>query len=189
MAKKVAVLIPDGCKEIKALTPVDVLRRAGIQCDMVGLDSLDVMGAHQIALKCDKVLDDSLLDYDLVTLPGGMGGATRLRDSEKLQALMVKRAGQGKWNAAMCAAPMALAKYGLLKGHDYTMFPGMHQEHGDAEGRFHEDMVVVDEAARLVTSRGPATAMPYSFKLAEVLGVDTSELREAMLYNFLLDQK
>ena len=50
-------------------------------------------------------------------------------------------------------------------------------------------MVVVDEAARLVTSRGPATAMPYSFKLAEVLGVDTSELREAMLYNFLLDQK
>ena len=89
----------------------------------------------------------------------------------------------------MCAAPMALAKYGLLKGHDYTMFPGMHQEHGDAEGRFHEDVVVVDEAARLVTSRGPATAMPYSFKLAEVLGVDTSELREAMLYNFLLDQK
>ena len=88
-----------------------------------------------------------------------------------------------------CAAPMALAKYGLLKGHDYTMFPGMHQEHGDAEGRFHEDMVVVDEAARLVTSRGPATAMPYSFKLAEVLGVDTSKLREAMLYNFLLDQK
>ena len=65
----------------------------------------------------------------------------------------------------------------------------MHQEHGDAESRFHEDMVVVDEAARLVTSRGPATAMPYSFKLAEVLGVDTSELREAMLYNFLLDQK
>ena len=59
MAKKVAVLIADGCEEIEALTPVDVLRRAGIQCDMVGLDSLDVMGAHQIALKCDKVLDDS----------------------------------------------------------------------------------------------------------------------------------
>lgn len=54
MAKKVAVLIADGCEEIEALTPVDVLRRAGIQCDMVGLDSLDVMGAHQIALKCDK---------------------------------------------------------------------------------------------------------------------------------------
>ena len=69
MAKKIAVMIADGCEEIEALSPVDVLRRLGQDVDMVGLKDLAVTGAHQIKLTCDKVLDDSLLDYDMVVLP------------------------------------------------------------------------------------------------------------------------
>ena len=128
MAKKIAVMIADGCEEIEALSPVDVLRRLGQDVDMVGLKDLAVTGAHQIKLTCDKVLDDSLLDYDMVVLPGGYQGAQNLRNSDQLMALMQKRNQAGKWNAAMCAAPMAFARYGLLNDSDYTCYPEMEKE-------------------------------------------------------------
>ena len=64
MTKTAAVMIAPGCEEIEALTPVDALRRLGVKVDMVGLESIDVMGAHGIKLTCDKVMDESLLDYD-----------------------------------------------------------------------------------------------------------------------------
>lgn len=187
MVKKIAVMIADGCEEIEALSPVDVLRRLGQDVDMVGLDKLDVMGAHQIKLTCDKVLDDSLVDYDIVVLPGGYQGATNLRNSDKLMELMQKRAQAGKWNAAMCAAPMAFARYGLLDDSDYTCYPEMEKEFGKdvKNGRHHDDIVVVDNEKHLITSRGPATALAYAYTIAEKLDVDTSKLKEDMLYNFL----
>lgn len=187
MAKKIAVMIADGCEEIEALTPVDVLRRLGQDVDMVGLKDLAVTGAHQIKLTCDKVLDDSLLDYDMVVLPGGYQGAQNLRNSDQLLALMQKRNQAGKWNAAMCAAPMAFARYGLLNDSDYTCYPEMEKEFASdvTNGRHHEDMVVVDSTKHIITSRGPATALAYAYKIAEVLGVDPAPQKEAMLYNFL----
>ena len=188
MTKKVAVVLANGFEEIEGLTQVDVLRRAGFQCDMVGLDAMEVTGSHGIQVTCDKVLADDLLEYDLVTFPGGLPGSTNLRDSDKLMNLMQQRAKKRRWNAAMCAAPMVLARYGLLAGHEYTMFPGMNEEHGDPKGNFKEDMVVVDKEAKIITSRGPATALPYSFALAEALGANVDDLKESMLYNFLMEQ-
>ena len=110
---KVAVVFADGCEEVEGLSTVDVLRRLGVQTDMFGLNKKDINGDHQIKLTCDKVVDDSLLDYDLVAFPGGKTGAENLRDSSKLAELMNKRHNEGKWDAAMCAAPIALARYGV----------------------------------------------------------------------------
>lgn len=186
---KVAVVFADGCEEVEGLSVVDVLRRLNIQTDMVGLISQDVMGDHQIKLTCDKVVDDSLLDYDLVAFPGGMTGSANLRDNQKLRDLMVKRHEIGKWDAAMCAAPRALARYGVLADADYTVFPGLDREtKKDAPtGNFKENITVTDQKHKVLTSRGPATAWAFAYAIAETLGVDTKELKHTMLYDYLAD--
>ncbi|MCH3921302.1 DJ-1 family glyoxalase III [Limosilactobacillus sp.] len=188
---KVAVVFAPGCEEVEGLSIIDVLRRMGIDTTMVGLENLKVPGAHGIELTCDTVMDDSLLDYDVVAFPGGRGGAQKLRDNTKLADLMRERNRQGKWDAAMCAAPIALAKYGLLDGRDYTCFPGINEE-VDASAKnahFKEDITVVDEAGKVITSRGPATALAFAFQIAEVLGYDTKQIKHEMLYDYLLAQK
>lgn len=185
----VAVVFADGCEEVEGLSVIDVLRRLGVQADMVGLTSKDVMGDHQIKLTCDKVVDESLLDYDLVALPGGMTGSANLRDNQKLRDLMVKRHEAGKWDAAMCAAPRALARYGVLDGADYTIFPGLDSEtKKDAPtGNFKETITVTDQDHKVLTSRGPATAWAFAYAIAETLGVDTKDMKHAMLYDYLAD--
>ena len=92
-------MIAPGCEEVEALSSVDVLRRAGIKCDMVGLFDKIVNGDHDIILTCDKVMDESLLDYDIVIFPGGLPGSEALRDNETLRQFMVERKKAGKWNA------------------------------------------------------------------------------------------
>ena len=190
MTKTAAVMIAPGCEEIEALTPVDALRRLGVKVDMVGLESIDVMGAHGIKLTCDKVMDESLLDYDIVIFPGGSKGADNLRGSDQLMDLIQQRHAAGKWNAAMCSGPVAFARYGLLDNCTYTCFPGVEKQfENDIKNATHSDeIVVVDEAGKIITSRGPATAMAYAFKIAEILGVDPAPQEEAMLYNYLRDE-
>ncbi|SRR5699024_9348685 len=189
MTKTAAVMIADGCEEVEALSPIDVIRRLGGKADMVGLDKLKITSAHQVTLTCDKVLDDSLLDYDIVIFPGGTTGAKNLRDNDQLMELMQKRAQQSKWNAAMCAAPTAFSRYGLLDGTHYTVFPGMEgQIQDEAKDATHTDNIVeIDKDAHILTSRGPATAFAYSYAIAETLGYDTTDVREAMQYNYLTD--
>ncbi|TSO25859.1 DJ-1 family glyoxalase III [Lactobacillus sp. LL6] len=186
---KVAVVFADGCEEVEGLSVVDVLRRLNIETDMVGLTNKDVMGDHKIKLTCDKVVDNSLLDYDLVAFPGGKTGAINLRDNEKLRDLMVKRHQEGKWDAAMCAAPIALARYGVLADADYTCYPGFEKEtEKDAPtGHFKERITVTDKKHKIITSRGPATAWAYAYAIAEALGVDTSNLKKGMLYDYLAE--
>lgn len=190
---KVAVMIAPGCEEIEALTPVDVFRRLGIETIMIGLDDRQVMGAHQITLTCDTSLAEvgnGLLSYDCVVFPGGSGGARAFRDNDQLMELMQQRQRSGAWNAAMCAAPIAFARYGLLDNHDYTCYPGVDQEITQVvpSGRFHKDITVVDEGGKLITSRGPATALAFAYCIAGVLGVDPSEVSHQMLYPYLLGQ-
>ena len=114
MTKTAAVVFADGCEEIEGLTVVDVLRRMGVKCDIVGVLGSEIHGAHQIDFKADKLISDQLLDYDIVAFPGGYGNAQTLRDNDQLMAIMQKRQSLGKWCAAMCAAPIALARFGLL---------------------------------------------------------------------------
>lgn len=185
--KKAAVVFANGCEEIEGLTSIDVFRRLGIQADMVGLGSTNINGDHNIKLTCDKIVDDSLLNYDVVVFPGGVDGANNLRNDDQLMKIMQQRQQAGKWNAAMCAAPIAFARYGLLNNNDYTCYPGFDKQcNADAkDARFHEDIVVVDPKGHIITSRGPATAMAFAFKIADTIGVDSSDVQEGMLYNYL----
>lgn len=185
--KKAAVVFANGCEEIEGLTAIDVFRRLGMQADMVGLGSRNIEGAHNIKLDCDSIADDYLLNDDVVVFPGGVNGANNLKNSDRLMNIMQQRQNDGQWNAAMCAAPIAFARYGLLNGNDYTCYPGFDQQcNQDAENaRFHEDIVVVDPTGHIITSRGPATAMTFALEIAKAIGVDKSGVQKGMLYDFL----
>ncbi|WP_047768182.1 MULTISPECIES: DJ-1 family glyoxalase III [Limosilactobacillus] len=188
---RVAVVFAPGCEEVEGLSVVDVLRRMGVDTTMVGLENKQVPGAHGIELTCDTTLDDHLLDYDIVAFPGGRGGAEKLGANQQLADLMQKRNAAGKWDAAMCAAPTALAKYGLLDGCDYTCFPGFEKQISQVakNAHFKEDITVVDVGHKIITSRGPATAWAFAYQIAEVLGLDTKQIKHEMLYDYLMTQK
>lgn len=180
--KKVAVMFATGFEEVEALTVVDIMRRANITCDMVSIakENLNVTGSHNIEVKCNKVISEELKDYDLIVFPGGMPGATNLRDNAEVIELVQYFNKNNKLIAAICAAPIILAKADIIRDKNITSYPGFEKE---LEGcNYKEDRVVVD--GNIITSRGPATAMEFSYKLLEVLGSDSyKSLSKGMLYN------
>ncbi|KIR01472.1 ThiJ/PfpI family protein [Lachnospiraceae bacterium TWA4] len=183
---KTAILLADGFEEIEALTVVDVLRRAGIICDMTSIvEDKEVRGAHDIKVVADKNLDAIDDSYQMVILPGGMPGATNLRDNEKVIELVQKfDRDENKFVAAICAAPIVLAKAGISTGRYVTSYPGFEEEFKDAH--YEEDLVVVD--GHLITARGPATALAFAYAIVNSLGVDSQGLKDSMLYEMLLAQ-
>lgn len=185
---KTAVIFANGCEEIEGLSIVDILRRLNIECDMIGLDSLDITGGHNIRFTCDKLISNDLLTYDMVALPGGMGGTQLLASNIDLQNIMKKRFANKKWNAAMCAAPLAFSKFGLLKQANYTCYPGFEKNisRENPQATFVDDLTVIDNKNKLITSRGPATAMSFAYAIAQTLQCKTAEIESNMLYTYLL---
>lgn len=186
--KTAALVLANGCEELEGITVVDVLRRVGVNCQMIGLASLQVNGAHDITLNCQAMADKSLLDYDMVVFTGGMDNAYALRDDADLAQIMQDRFKAGKWNAAMCAAPIAFARYGILNGCKYTVYPGMNVDiEAEVEnGTFENEMTVVDESHKIITSQGPATALSYAYALGTALGKDMSDIKKGMLYEAMV---
>lgn len=162
--KRVIVPFAEGFEEIEAFTIVDVLRRAGIAVDMVGLVGSIVTGSHGIRVTMDKKLNEVRAeDYDGIVLPGGNPGYLNLSRSSELLELIKKMNGQGKLIAAICAAPSVLAKAGVLEGKRATIYPGMEKEIPYPRG----ERIVVD--GNVVTSQGPGTAIEFALKLVDVL--------------------
>ena len=112
----------------------------------------------------DKVQNES---FDLIVLPGGLPGADHLRDNIQLQSLIKKQAAENRYLAAICAAPKALAKAGVLKGKTATSFPGVLAALQDNSITISANAVEVD--GNIITSRGPGTAMDLALTLIELL--------------------
>lgn len=183
--KKVAVLLADGFEEIEALTVIDVVRRAGIHCDMVSISREEVTGSHNITVKSDKILNDDLKSYDLIVLPGGMPGAKNLKENEKVIELVKYFNDNKKLIAAICAAPIVLGAANIVNNRNITSYPGYEEELKGSN--YLEEIVVVDE--NIITSRGPATTLAFSYKIVEALGCDKyKDLEEGMMYNFFTDK-
>lgn len=187
--KRIAVMLADGFEEGEALFIVDILRRAGFQCDGVSLVGEMVRGSHDIVVKADKIISDEIKAYDMLVLPGGLPGATNLRDDERvIELVKVFDQNPDKFVAAICAAPMILERAGIIKSRTITSYPGEKYTELLKEANYVEDIVAVDE--HLITSRGPATTLPFAFALVDALGGDSSKLKEGMLYhmtrNYLL---
>jgi 4-methyl-5(b-hydroxyethyl)-thiazole monophosphate biosynthesis len=182
--RKVAVFLAEGFEEGESLFVIDILRRAGFQCDSVSIKEEMVKGSHDIVVKADKIINDEIKDYDMIVLPGGLPGAANLRDDERVIDLVkyFDKAPE-KFVAAICAAPMVLERAGIIKGRTITSYPGEKYTTLLKEANYVEDIVVIDD--HLITSRGPATTLPFAYALVDALGGNSSVLKQGMLYNMV----
>lgn len=184
LMKKVAILLADGFEEIEALTPKDVLNRAGFICDLVSIkENNAVRSTHEVCVFADKTITDceNFDEYDMIVLPGGMPGAKFLSESEKVISVVRDFDKQGKYIGAICAAPaLVLSRADIVKNRKVTSYPGMDNYLNDA--MYMEEAVVQDN--NLITSRGPATAMDFAFKLVDVLGENSETISNGMLYSY-----
>jgi protein deglycase len=164
--KRVLVPLAQGCEELEAVTIIDILRRAGIEVDSAGLEPGPVRASRGTVLVPDITLEEALgRNYDMIALPGGMPGMANLRQDARIKALLQDMAAAGKYVTAICAAPAVLAAAGLLEGRHATSYPGALE---DVKGVILKDAPVVRDG-RVITSRGPGTAMDFALELVETL--------------------
>jgi 4-methyl-5(b-hydroxyethyl)-thiazole monophosphate biosynthesis len=178
--KRVAILFADGFEEVEAVTPLDFLRRAGIDAIAVGVTARDVVGGHDIRVNTDITLDELTAELDAVVIPGGTRGAENIAADKDAVDLVSGMLESGKLVAAICAAPaIVLAGNGLIGDRTFTCFPGF--EKRVSSGTFTEERVVVD--GNLLTSRGPGTAAEFSEAIITYLvgSEEASKVHDATL--------
>jgi 4-methyl-5(b-hydroxyethyl)-thiazole monophosphate biosynthesis len=164
------VLVPlaQGCEELEAVTVVDLLRRAAIEVITAGLDEKPVRASRGMLLVPDMTLEQALNhDYDMIVLPGGLPGADNLREDDRLIKKLQEMSAAGKYTAAICAAPRVLAHAGLLHNKRATSFPGA-LDVASVPGLDYREAAVVRDG-KVITSRGPGTAMDFALILIELL--------------------
>lgn len=163
----VYVFLADGFEEIEALAPVDMLRRAGVEVQTVGVTGDVVTGSHNISVKTDITVDRIKLngELEMIVLPGGMPGTNNLQNNPDVLAAVDYCADNNRFVTAICAAPKILGSKGLLQGRYAVCFPGFEQELKGA--KLSKDSVVVD--GQFITAKGAGVAVKFGLKLVEVL--------------------
>ena len=167
---KVAVFIADGSEEVEAITPVDLLRRAKVEVDVVSImPSLDIVASRNLKITADKLLGDiDFDDYDLLVLPGGVKGTNNLNACDELKKQLVNYNDQGKGIAAICAAPTVFAGLGLLNGKSSTCNPGFWDVLRENGADLVEDSKVV-VCGNIITSQAMGTSVDFGLALVGFL--------------------
>ncbi len=171
--KTALILFTDGSEELEAVTVVNILRRAGVTVTLAGLSAGALRGSRGVLLMPDTTLDEALAhSYDMVVLPGGQPGTNHLQADARVLKLAQQMNSLGKYVTAICAAPSVLAAAGLLNGKRATSYPGSL----DAFPQVLQQNAAVVEDGKLITSRGPGTAMDFALLLVERLAGHTKRL-------------
>lgn len=164
----VYVLLAEGFEEVEALTPVDLLRRSKVDTKLVGVTGMSVKGSHGITVQTDISMDD-ITDWnavDMIVLPGGMPGTTNLYADARVTNAVQKCYNDGKYVAAICAAPsVILGGMGLLQGKKATCYPGMEDGMKGAEAQPRN--CVTD--GKIITSCGVGGALDFACALVAAL--------------------
>lgn len=163
---KIAIFLADGHEEIEALTVVDICRRCGLEIDMVSITEDNwVKSSHNVTVKTDLVFSQAVFsEYEMLVLPGGMPGTKNLEAHEGLMAQVDAFYKNGKYIAAICAAPSIFGHKGILKGRKACCYPGMenHLEGAAVTGG------PVEISDHVITSRGMGTAIEFALAIAGV---------------------
>ena len=183
MDKKILMILADGFEETEAVAPVDVLRRLGIDVTTAGLETELVRGSHEIHIKADTLLSAvKVEDFDAIFLPGGMPGSNNLRNSDAVMDALKRMNAKGGFVSAICAAPIALGRAGLLEGRKATSYPG----HNDKlEGATYTGNRS-ERDGNIITGKGPGASFDFAFELAVALGKprgDVKKLFDSMFIN------
>ncbi|MEE2939875.1 MAG: DJ-1 family glyoxalase III [Planctomycetota bacterium] len=176
MSKRVLVPLAAGFEEMEAVIIVDVLRRAGVEVLLAGLDGPGpVPGSRGITVSAEVDLGAVLAeDFDAVVLPGGLGGTHAMRDDERILQAVRRGFEAGRLTAAVCAAPLVLSRAGLVAGRTVTSHPSVQAELVEAGAQVTARRVVRDGA--LLTSQGPGTAMEFALAVAaDLAGQEAAE--------------
>lgn len=177
----VYVLLGTGFEEVEALTPVDLLRRAGVDVCTVGLSGKVVYGSHKIGVEADITIEElDPQDAQMVVLPGGLGGVASIRGCRRALDAVSYAYQHGSFVAAICAGPTILADLGITDGKRATCYPGC--ESGMGQARMEPDAAVV-RAGRVITGASAGCAVPFALELiAALAGADEQQkIREQIV--------
>lgn len=181
------VLIPlaTGCEELEAVTLIDLLRRADIAVTTTSLDKQkQIRASRGVNLIADTDLESVKTTlFDMVILPGGQPGSDNLSADKNLSVLLTHHAAHKRYVAAICAAPKVLAEAGLLAQHRCTAFPGVLTAQAWPDLDLCDDAIV--HCGKIITSRGPGTAMLFALTLIELLtDIETRQRVDASLVGY-----
>ena len=167
---KIAVVFANGTEEIEGITPVDILRRADVTCDIVSVSGVEPVGSHGIAIKADLLSSQLKMDdYDGIVIPGGMPGATNIANDEYVNNALLKANKDGKLIASICASPaVVLQPLGVLDGRKATCFnaPIFVEKLGKS---YTGKGVEID--GHVITANGPKSAMDFAIEICKYLKV------------------
>lgn len=159
---KTMIIVTNGLEECEALVTYDLLYRAGIETDLVGLQN-EVTSSHQVTFKAHKHIDDINPDeYNCLVLPGGMPGTLNLENDERVQKLIDLFVSQNKFIAAICAAPSILIHKGLLQNNKFICFPGFENGLTPANEKAIQDN-------KFITGKGLGAAIEFSYLIIKNL--------------------
>lgn len=163
----VVLLLANGFEESEAIVPADMLRRAGVETVLAGVEGLQVTSSHGITMVADTTMDQvDPTQLELLVIPGGLPGVLCLRGHEGAQKF-IRQAAEGPAQlAAICAGPTVLAQLGLVEGVNATCYPGMENEMAGA--KMHPGAQVVEDG-RVTTAESAGSAFEFGLKLVERL--------------------
>lgn len=183
MTKKVALFIENGSEELEFIAPLDIMRRANLEVDLISANNEDfITSSHNVKILADKKIDEvnNILDYDAIVIPGGMPGSTLLRDNKKIIEFYQTMYNSGKLVAAICAAPIVLSAAGITDDKEVTSYPGFDKEI-NYKNYNSEKAVVIDK--NVITAQGPAVAILFGYEIVNYLLQDNTaeDVKKAML--------
>ena len=183
MTKKVALFIENGSEELELIAPLDVMRRANLEVDVISANNEDfITSAHNVKIIADKKIEEinNTLDYDAIVIPGGMPGSTLLRDNKKIIEFYQTMYNSGKLVAAICAAPIVLSAAGITDDKEVTSYPGFDKEI-NCKSYNSEKAVVVDK--NVITAQEPAVAILFGYEIVNYLLQDNTadDIKKTML--------
>ena len=183
MTKKVALFIENGSEELEFIAPLDIMRRAILEVDLISANNEDfITSAHNVKIMADKKINEvnNILDYDAIVIPGGMPGSTLLRDNKKIIEFYQTMYNSGKLVAAICAAPIVLSAAGITDDKEVTSYPGFDKEI-NYKNYNSDKAVVIDK--NVITAQGPAVAILFGYEIVNYLLQDNTaeDVKQAML--------
>lgn len=178
----VYLLLEHGFEMCEALAPVDVLRRSGVDIATVGVSDITVTSSHGVPVTADKGLSEVLLsDMEMLIIPGGQPGVDNLWDNDAVKALVQEAYAEGIKISAICAAPIILARLGILDNRKSVCYPSCRDELSRA--KFCENLGVVKDG-NIITGRAAGDAYDFAFEILRTLRDDdeAAKVKNAICY-------